>query len=165
MTGRNDPAKVDAVAKALGRIPSGLFVVTARRGEEETSFLASWVMQAGFAPPAVTVGVGQTRPARAFMEPAGARFAISVIGADERRKLGPFFKPVGADPGALDALAVDRTPGGLAVVRGCLAWLECVTLRAMLSGDHVIVLGEVTRAVQARSGDPTVHVRPNGLDY
>lgn len=154
-----------AIARALGRIPSGLFVVTARRGEDETSFLASWVMQAGFAPPSVTVGVGLTRPARGFMEPAGSRFAVSVIGEHERKKLGPFFKPVGPGPRALDGLEVDRSPGGLAVVRGCLAWLECETLRRMPSGDHLIVLGQVLHAAQQGEQGPTVHVRINGLDY
>jgi flavin reductase (DIM6/NTAB) family NADH-FMN oxidoreductase RutF len=154
-----------AIARALGRIPSGLFVVTARRGEDETSFLASWVMQAGFTPPALTVGVGTSRPACAFMEPAGSRFAVSVIGEHERKKLGPFFKPVGPGPRALDGYEVDRTPGGLAVVRGCLAWIECETLRGMASGDHLIVLGRVLHAAQQGDQGPTVHVRANGMDY
>ena len=50
------------VAVALGRVPSGLFVVTARNSAgEETAFLASWVMQAGFDPPALSVAVGEDR--------------------------------------------------------------------------------------------------------
>ena len=38
-----DPHKQMAVA--LGKIPSGLFVVTVRRDEAETGLLASWLQQ------------------------------------------------------------------------------------------------------------------------
>jgi flavin reductase (DIM6/NTAB) family NADH-FMN oxidoreductase RutF len=160
-----DHSAQDPIARALGRIPSGLFVVAARRGDEETSFLASWVMQAGFSPPTVSVAVGLTRPARPFMDEEGARFAVSVIGEAERKKLGPFYRAVGPGPRALEGYEVDRTPGGLAVVRGCLAWLECQTTRSVASGDHLIVIAQVLHAAQNFEGGPTVHVRTNGLDY
>ena len=43
------------IASVLGRLPSGLFILTARRGADETGMLASWIMQAGFDPPMITV--------------------------------------------------------------------------------------------------------------
>ena len=41
----------DEAPRALGRIPSGLFVVTVCRGDVETGMLASWVQQCSFEPP------------------------------------------------------------------------------------------------------------------
>ena len=35
----------DSALAALGRIPSGLFVLTLRHGGRETGMLASWVQQ------------------------------------------------------------------------------------------------------------------------
>ena len=38
------------IAPVLGRIPSGIFILTIRHADQETGMLASWVMQAGFEP-------------------------------------------------------------------------------------------------------------------
>jgi len=154
------------IAAALGRIPSGLFVVSARRDDVETAFLGSWIMQAGFEPPAISVAVGAERTALAFMQGRGRAFAVSVIGEGEREKLGPFYRGIAPAPHALAELDVERTPAGLAVVRGCLAWLECAT-RAVLAGatDHALIVGEVLHARLQGDRAPTIHVRTNGLRY
>ena len=34
-----------AIGAALGRVPSGLYIVTVRHGEQVNAFLGSWVMQ------------------------------------------------------------------------------------------------------------------------
>ncbi|MBI3469346.1 MAG: flavin reductase family protein, partial [Planctomycetes bacterium] len=38
---------IDPIGPILGRLPSGVFILTARDGTDETGMLASWVMQAG----------------------------------------------------------------------------------------------------------------------
>jgi flavin reductase (DIM6/NTAB) family NADH-FMN oxidoreductase RutF len=48
-------------AAALGRIPSGLFILTARRGTLETGMLASWVQQCSFDPPLVMAAIRRGR--------------------------------------------------------------------------------------------------------
>ena len=40
---------------ALGRVPSGLFILTARHGHRETGMLASWVQQCSFDPPQLSL--------------------------------------------------------------------------------------------------------------
>ena len=48
----------DAIGPVLGRTPSGVFILTASSGDgQETGMLASWVQQASFDPPAITVAV------------------------------------------------------------------------------------------------------------
>ena len=42
-----DPSK--PLAAALGKVPSGLFILTVGRGQAETGMLASWVQQCSFA--------------------------------------------------------------------------------------------------------------------
>ena len=48
----SDPSK--RLAAALGRVPSGLYILTARHGDAETGMLVSWVQQCSFAPPLVS---------------------------------------------------------------------------------------------------------------
>lgn len=160
-----DSALTD-IAVALGRVPSGLFVVTARNAAGvETAFLASWVMQAGFDPPAVSIAVGKERAAREFLAPAGARFCVSVIAETEKGQVGPFARGVAPGSEALARLPVERTPSGQAVVSGCLAWMECRTADSASSGDHQIVVAEIVDARGGRQESPAVHVRRNGLGY
>ena len=52
----------EGISRALGRVPSGLFIVTAGTGESATGFLASWVQQSSFEPPMVSVGIKKERP-------------------------------------------------------------------------------------------------------
>lgn len=154
------------IAVALGRVPSGLFVVTARnQAGEETAFLASWVMQAGFDPPSLSVAVGKDRAALDFVRDEGSVFTVSVIADEEKGQVGPFARGVAPGADALDGLPVERTGSGQAAVAGCLAWMECRTLSLAPSGDHFVVVAEVAAARGGREDAPAVHLRKNGLGY
>ena len=53
---------LQAIGAVLGRTPSGVFILTASDGGgRETGMLASWVQQASFDPPAVTVAINSKR--------------------------------------------------------------------------------------------------------
>ena len=150
-----------AVAAALGRIPSGLFVVGWSDAGADRSMLASWVMQAGFEPPLVSVAVARSRDLLAAIE-QGASFGISVLGDSQRSLLGRFGKPA-AD--AFEGLAVQRTPGGSPVLAEAAAWLDCRPVAQVAQGDHVVVLAAVAAAAAGENPQPLVHVRKNGLRY
>jgi flavin reductase (DIM6/NTAB) family NADH-FMN oxidoreductase RutF len=78
------------IATALGRIPSGLFVVTWCDGGSDRCMLASWVMQAGFAPPQVSVAIGESRDARgAFGRCARDAGSVGRFGTEEVRRMAP----------------------------------------------------------------------------
>src|SRR5262245_17315996 len=87
------------IARALGRIPSGLFVVSTVREGRPVGFLGSFVMQMGFAPPTVCVGVSKSRPHLEDMRRSG-RFAISILDSASRSLMTPFLRklPPGASP-------------------------------------------------------------------
>jgi len=156
----------DGLAAALGRIPSGLFIVTWRVADADRVMLASWVMQAGFAPPLISVAIGTTRDLLATTR-AGTPFAVTILADSQRSLLGRFGKPIpeGEDPFA--SLPVERTPAGIAVLADAAGWLECrpVGEAAAEGADHVVVLGRV----EAGGGQPDttslVHLRRNGLKY
>lgn len=160
------PNAADGVAAALGRIPSGLFVVTWREGEADRSMLASWVMQVGFGPPLVSVAVGTSRGLLPAVR-AGAAFAVSILAESQRSLLSRFGKPPadGEDPFA--GLATERTPLGLVVLAEAAGWLECrpVGETSAPGADHVVVLGRVEAAGGQPDTHPLVHLRRNGLKY
>lgn len=159
----------DALAIALGRIPSGLFVVTWREEDRDRGMLASWVMQAGFAPPMVTVAVAPARALCAAIE-AGSAFVVNVLAENQRPLLARFGKPAGPDDDPFAGLAVGRAPCGAPTIAETAAWLECHAVSRMTGtfetpGDHIVVLAGVTAAGSGPDAQPLVHLRKNGLRY
>lgn len=152
------------LARALGRIPSGLFIVTTEAAGRPIGFLGSFVMQTGFAPPTVCVAVGKTRD---HLDALRARraFTLSVVDARSRGVMGAFFKRLSGSESPYDGLATERAPSGLAVLADTLAWLDCAVVGEHATGDHVVVFGEVRDGAVRREGDPAVHLRANGLAY
>ena len=121
-------------------------------------------MQLGFEPPTVCVAVGKGRgPLDAIR--ASGRFGLSILDGDSSGLMGAFFKKYEGDETPFDALKTETAPGGSPVFPEALAWLECSVTGEHELGDHIVVFGEVTDGSQAREGDPSVHLRKNGLGY
>ncbi|MFM8803148.1 MAG: flavin reductase family protein [Planctomycetia bacterium] len=164
----------DATAAALGRIPSGLFVVTWRGREggsaaTDRAMLASWVMQGGFVPPLITIAVGTSRDLLAAIDQC-TPFVVNVLGDSQRPLLARFGRPAGPGEDPFAGLAVDRSPTGTAVIPEAIAWLECQAVTQAggsggQMGDHVIILARVLAAGTGPEQPPLVHVRKNGLRY
>ena len=160
-------APPEGIATALGRIPSGLFIVTWRQGTHDRGMLASWVMQAGFVPPVVTVAVAPGRDLLAAIQ-AGDPFVVNVLAEDQRHLLARFGRPPAPGDDPFAGLALRAAPCGAAVLTDAAAWLECVPLApatAPAAGDHVVVVARVTGAASGGDRAPLVHLRKNGLRY
>jgi len=159
------PATLDGIAAALGRIPSGLFIVTWRAADADRGMLASWVMQAGFEPPLVSVAVGTARDLLAVVR-MGGPFAVNVLAESQRTLLARFGKPPAAGEDPFAGLAIDRTPSGVAALAEAAGWMECRPVAEAAAGaDHVIVLGRIEAAGGRPDVPPLVHLRRNGLKY
>ena len=154
----------DPLALALGRIPSGLFLVTTLEDDRPLGFVASFVQQVGFRPPTVCVAMGKERAPLAAMRAKGS-FAISVLDRASEKLMGRFFKQHGPGESPFDGLATTAGPSGSPVLPEALAWLDCRLAGEHDAGDHVVVFGEVLDGALAREGEPSVHLRRNGLTY
>lgn len=152
------------LARALGRIPSGVYIVSTLRSGAPVAFVGSFVQQVAFEPPTVVLAVANEREQLADLRNTG-RFALSVLGAGDQALMSPFLKrlPDGATP--FDGLAIARTRSGLTVLEAALAWLDCRITGERATGDHTVLFGVVEEAHLAREGEPRVHMRKNGLAY
>lgn len=152
------------LAQALGRLPTGLYIVTTLDGETPVGFVGSFVMQNGLEPPVLSVAVGKARGPLAALR-ANGRFGVSILDADSQGVMGAFFGKLEDGQTPFDALDVEHAPGGSPVLSKALAWLECRVTGEHELADHVVLFGEVEAGSQARAGDPSVHLRKNGLGY
>ncbi len=154
----------DGVAAALGRVPSGLFVLTVRHGGADTGMLASWVQQCSFDPPQVTVAVRKGRDVLDALA-AGAGFVVNVVPEGGKALVAHFGKGFGPGEPAFDGVEVRRDGDFPPVVLAAHAYLACRVVGRHDAGDHVLVVGRVEGGGVLHDGKPTVHVRKNGLRY
>ena len=95
------------LASALGRIPSGLFIVTARRDGLETGMLASWIQQCSFAPPMLSLAMKQGRDLAGWLT-EGAAFTVNVLERDQTDMIAHFGRGFALGEPAFEGLEVLR---------------------------------------------------------
>ncbi len=160
----NVSADSASLAAALGRVPSGLFVLTARHGTAETGMLVSWVQQCGFDPPQVSVAMNTSRDVLAWLTD-GATFVLNVVPEGNKALVAHFGKGFALDEPAFEGLDVTRDGDTPPVLRAAHASLVCRVAARVAAGDHTLVVGRVTAGAVLNDGKPTVHIRKNGLRY
>ena len=157
--------------KALGRISGGLYVVTASQGEADSlrrsAMVASWVSQASFAPPGLTVAVAKDRAIEALMQ-VGDRFVLNVLRQDNHQALLRHFLkrfPPGADRfNGINIL--DGVAEGGPVLSDALAFLGCRVEQRLEAPDHWIIYAVVEQGNVADAEAATaVHHRKVGNHY
>src|SRR5436305_1499096 len=109
---------------ALGRIPSGIFILTARHGEAETGMLSSWVQQCGFAPPLVSVAVRSDRYLADWLL-EGTSFTLNILDDSQTDMIGHFGKGFEPEEDAFAGLEVTREESSAPVLMEALAYLTC----------------------------------------
>jgi len=155
----------EALQSVLGRVPSGIFILTIKSGQQETGMLASWVMQAGFEPPMVSVAVKQGRYVGQWMDEK-CPFVLNMLAEGPSPYLKHFGR--GFEPGqpAFEGLEIERTEGGVPILSDTFGHLECTPVTSADSGDHRIYLARVTDGrLNAADGKPYVHIRKSGANY
>jgi flavin reductase (DIM6/NTAB) family NADH-FMN oxidoreductase RutF len=162
------PLPSDQLSAVLGRVPSGLSILTARNSAgDATGMLASWVQQASFTPPCVTVAVNRKRYLNDWLR-STRQLAISLVGEGQKQFLGHFGK--GFEPGepAFEGLAVAEASNGCPVLLDSLGWLAGEVIGDVEAGDHIVYAVEIREGGHSSSLDqmrPWVHIRKNGLSY
>jgi flavin reductase (DIM6/NTAB) family NADH-FMN oxidoreductase RutF len=153
-----------SLGAALGRVPSGMFILTARRDGIETGMLTSWIQQCSFEPPHVSVAVKRGRPLLGWLT-EGSAFTLNVLDQTQTDMVAHFGRGFELGQPAFEGLEVERPEGAAVVLAEALAYLECRVTGRCAAGDHELVLAQVTGGRLLGEGQPMVHIRKSGLHY
>ena len=157
--------------KALGRLSGGLYVVTASQGDGDSlrrsAMVASWVSQASFTPPGITVAVAKDRAIEALMQ-VGDQFVLNILREENHQQLLRHFLkrfPPGADRFAGINVLEAEAEGG-PVLGDALAYLGCRVEQRMEGPDHWVIYAVVEQGNVADANAMTaVHHRKVGNHY
>ncbi len=157
-----DPQK--SLGAALGRIPSGVFVLTLTTESVETGMLASWLQQCSFNPPMVSFAVQRNRPIAPLLV-AGSPITINILEAAQTDMIAHFGKGFALSDNAFTSLDVEPMKPHGPVLSEAHGYLLGVVRAQISAGDHELFLAEITAGKLLEEGQPMVHIRKNGFHY
>ncbi|MBW4643344.1 MAG: diflavin flavoprotein [Goleter apudmare HA4340-LM2] len=155
------------IEKSLGRISTGLYIITAKKGDVQSAMLASWVTQASLNPLGVAVAVAKDRAIESLMH-VGDRFVLNVLEEGRYQGLMKHFLKRFA-PGADRFAGVKIYPAATnesPILAEALAYMECEITSRMDCGDHWVIYSTVqTGRVAEVNALTAVHHRKVGNHY
>lgn len=160
----SEPSRIPAHLRALGTVPSGLFVATAGRGASATGMLVSFVQQVGFQPPALTLSLKEGRPLLDLVR-SERHFCISVIDDASVGLLRHFARGFDTGEPAFHDVTIAHDAQGTPYLPEALAWLSCDLIGEIGWSDHVLVCGAVVAGDRRDDDRPMVHIRKTGASY
>ncbi|MBC6433605.1 flavin oxidoreductase [Nostoc sp. HG1] len=163
---RSPSQPATTVEQAVGRIIGSLCVLTAKEGDRSSAMLASWVSQASFSPPGLTIAVAKERAVETLTH-TGNKFVLNIL--KEGNHLGlmkHFLKPFGPRQDRFADVAAEEAENGSPILTNALAYLECSVQNRMESGDHWLVYATVENGKLLDSdGVTAVHHRKSATHY
>lgn len=158
----------EQVGAVLGRVPSGVFILVAGDGTGRTTgMLASWVQQAAFAPPMVTIAVNAKRYLNDWLAES-PEVVLNLVAETQGKLLGHFGKGFEPDEEAFEGLSTETSSNGLPVLTDTLGHLSGRVANRIEAGDHVVYAVEITGGASGpglADGKPFVHIRKSGFNY
>lgn len=141
-----DPNQLDFdprdLRRAFGRFGTGVTVVTTRSFDGvRVGVTANSFNTVSLEPPIVLWSLASRSPNLDNFRQAG-RFVVNVLAREQVDLSQRFSRPA---PDKFAGVAHHDGLGGLPVLEGCVAAIECVTLNSHVIGDHVLFLGRVER--------------------
>ncbi len=158
---------MDAAQKklALRAINYGLYVLTARDGDDFAASGVNWLTQTSFDPPLIAVGVKADSGATAIVNKIGT-FAVNVLAADQLDIGKAFFRSTSVEDGLINGHPYEDGPAtGSPLLTETPYWFECRVTDTVARGDHTVFVAEVVDAgVRDESAVPLL-LRDTGMNY
>ncbi len=157
---------VDRTAKAVGRLVGSMSIVTTKKDEVSGAMLASWVSQATFNPPGLTVAVAKDRAIESLLF-KGNSFVLNVLPEGKHIPLMKhFLKPFAPGEDRFEGIAIEEADNGSPILSDALAYVECQVANRMECGDHWLVYAVAQQGkVLQPEGVTAIHHRKSGTHY
>lgn len=159
----------ESVGQAMGRLPSGIFVLTAAQDDKRMGIIVSFVQQACLNPPMVTVALAKGRPIMPLISES-RRFGLCQLAENDKimvRKFAKFNDAAITEDPFLGFELLQGVLPGLPILSNTLAYLECELVTHMdIEGDHDLFVGVVRGgSLRQAASQPHIRLRDSGHNY
>ena len=154
----------EAIGKSLGKIPSGVGILTTIHQKQDAAMLASWFQQVAFEPPMVSVAVQKDRAIHQTLSQAKS-FCLNLLHTNQKEIFAHFVR--GFEPGLnpFEGISIQRKVTGAGVLKDAMSYLDCEIVSSTEAGDHIIYFAKVVDGDVLQEGHSMIHLRRNGFSY
>ena len=153
--------------RAVGKIPSGLFILVTGEGPQLSAMLVSFVQQLSFEPLCIGVAIHKDREIGTRIEKSGF-FTLNICSAGDKGLLRKYARQALTGDAALAEVRHHKLPDGGIVLPEACGFVHCrYFARVNYHSDHELFIGI------AQEGDltadsvakPMIHTRHDGSKY
>jgi len=160
-----DPALKERIGGAIGRMASGVYIITVEDEQGREGMLATWVTQAAFAPPSVTISVNNARPILSRLK-KGAKASLNVLAKTNNDIFKNFVKPHTEGMDRFEGLDLVENDGFPPSFANCISSMLLEISNVVDAGDHQVVVAEVKDGkLLNKDLEPMTHFRNSGFQY
>ena len=150
-----------ALIEELKHLTTGIYVLTARRGDVRHGMSSSWAVQVSGEPPLVIASVDRNHFSHGLIR-ATRRFGLNVVGRGGRALEDFFYSPAARAENNLERFATLDAPSGVPLLVEAIVGLDCAVDQEVEAGDHTLF---VARVEWARSGAADTPLTSVDLPY
>ena len=134
----------------FGQLPTGVTVIVAKTITGPVGLVVGTFSSVSLDPPLVSFMVTTNSRSWSAVRAEG-RFTANILASDQRRLSQTL---AGWSPDKFRGVLFDEHEAH--VIRGCLAWVDCVLEREIEAGDHTIVLATPRELTVERNTRPLI---------
>ena len=150
---------------ALRAINYGLYVLTARDGDDYAAAGTNWLSQASFEPPLIMAGIKADGGAADIIGRCGT-FAVNVLAADQLDIGKAFFRSTEVEGNRVNGHEFEAGPEtGPPLILATPYWFECRVTDTVARGDHTVFVAEVVGAGVRDAEQVPLLLRDTGMNY
>jgi flavin reductase (DIM6/NTAB) family NADH-FMN oxidoreductase RutF len=156
----------ESLAPVLGKLVSGLYIISLKNEDTEAGFLASWVAQAGFDKPHITIAFNKDRKNHFQLLTSTGHLVVNIMAKENGKTMSAFFKSPEEGKSVFADLETFSKETKIPILKDSIGFLECKYKSEMQSDDHIIVLCEVINGELTNTEfEAATHIRKDGFKY
>lgn len=143
---------------ALFNLSYGMYVVSAKQGEQYNGQIANTIFQISADPPTIAISINKQNLTHEFLQTEPV-FTVSVLAKDTPLDLiGRFGFKSGRETDKFAGIDFKLSPGGVPyLTQNCLAYLEAKITQKLDVATHTLFIGQLTEAAVLTPGEPMTY--------
>jgi flavin reductase (DIM6/NTAB) family NADH-FMN oxidoreductase RutF len=153
--------------RAVGKIPSGIFVLTTGHGPDVAAMLVSFVQQLSREPLCIGVALHQARKIAPIIEKSRG-FTLNICQAGDKTLMRKYARQAQTGEEAFADVRTRRLENGAIIMLDACAYIWCdYQKRVEFGADHDLFIGTATLGdlLGEDNARPVVHIRHDGSNY
>jgi len=149
--------------KSLRNITYGVYVLTAKSGEEYAAATITWVSQSSLDPPQIMVGLRKGSKTAAFVLKTN-HFVLNILGESQKQIASAFLKHASVDGNSINGFPYFTGETSAPILNDVPSYIECTVDEVINGTDHDVVIARVINA-GILSDESPLNLRSTGWSY